>query len=75
MRARCNSSTSNTAYSVFFISAAATPRSKLEPEGLVVTLPNLEIALTSALVVEVLPFVPEIQMILRPLASSEIAFG
>ena len=74
-RDRCNSSTSRTAYSDLAIRAAATPRSRFEPDGLVVTPPSLEIIETKALVVDVLPFVPETQIIFLPLANSEIAFG
>ena len=37
--------------------------------------PNLEMIVTNALVVDVLPLVPEMQMIFRFLASSRIARG
>jgi hypothetical protein len=57
------------------ISAAAIPRSRFEPDGLVATLPNLEITETKALVVEVFPFVPETQIIFLPLDNSIIALG
>ena len=75
MFARCSSSTSNTAKSEFAVRAAATPRSRLDPETLVVTEPKPETILTNALVVEVFPFVPETQIIVRFFDSSEIARG
>ncbi|CAB4948722.1 unannotated protein [freshwater metagenome] len=39
------------------------------------TLPSLEIIETTALVVDVLPFVPDIQIIFLSLDNSAIAFG
>ena len=74
----CSSSTSRTAKSDFCISAAATPRSRFEPDGLVATVPSLEILEiieTRALVVDVFPFVPETQIIFLFLESSVIALG
>src|ERR1019366_9096761 len=57
------------------ISALAAPQARFDPDALVATGPSCETIATTALVVEVFPFVPEIKMTSLPRARSEIASG